>query len=288
MKLKSSDPVIIPQRQVRMIALDLDGTLLKNDKRVSARTIRAIRAAQTAGIMPVYVTGRPLGGLPGELEKAFPEIRIAITSNGAVTTDMMTGKRLRERVVGRKAAEAVAKLCMERDVIHAVFMGGYGYCETRWFEMLLRHFKDTPVEAYVRKSRRSTDDVTAEIRNSRYGVENIWVMAGSQKERDEIDERIRRIYRLNTVLTAGTDVEAGHPEADKGLALTELAAELGISTEEIVSFGDNENDLGMMQAAGFSVAMGNGSETVKKAADYVTDSNEEDGVAVFIEKMLRR
>ena len=78
-----------------------------------------------------------------------------------------------------------------------------------------------------------------------------------------------------------------HPEVSKGNALRIIATDLHIDPEEIVAFGDNHNDIGMLQVAGLGVAMGNAHEEVKAAADYVTLSNAEDGVAVVIEDLLK-
>ena len=92
-------------------------------------------------------------------------------------------------------------------------------------------------------------------------------------------------FGVNTVLTAPTDVEVGSPLADKGQALTALANKLGISRRQILAIGDNDNDLGMLRAAGTAVAMGNATESVKAMADFTAPSNNEDGVASVLEAL---
>jgi Cof subfamily protein (haloacid dehalogenase superfamily) len=81
-------------------------------------------------------------------------------------------------------------------------------------------------------------------------------------------------------------VELLHPEVSKGKALSVIASDMHIKPEEIVAFGDNHNDIGMLQLAGLGVAMGNAHEEVQAAADYVTLSNAEDGVAIVVEELI--
>ena len=268
---------------IKMIAADLDGTLLTNSKRLTVNTASAMRRAQEAGICFVPVTGRPMSGVPEEILN-FPGIRYIITSNGAVTTDRQTGERLRSALLDSETAAAIAEIPARLGLIHSVFINGAGYCEPYFYEKQWAYFRDTPVAAYVRMSRRITENLKREILQSGNGVENVWMVAGDREERDRLDRMIRETWPVQTVLTAARDIEVGSREADKGKALMDLAAGLGIRREEILAIGDNENDLGMFRAAGTAAAMGNASDSVKQAADLVTDTNERDGAAMVIER----
>lgn len=119
--------------KVKLLALDLDGTVLTDEKHVTERMAAALRAAVSAGLITVYVTGRPLTGIPDEL-MAIPHIRYAITSNGAVTTDLQSGERLRGAYLNDLDAKEIARIPMERNLIHSVFVGGIGYCEQEYFK----------------------------------------------------------------------------------------------------------------------------------------------------------
>ena len=269
-----------------MLALDLDGTLLTDSKQLTDRTVLAVTHAMEAGMHIVPVTGRPMSGIPEAL-LAIAGIRYIISSNGAVTSDRLTGEKIRMACLDSETASGIAEIPVSRGLIHSVFIDGAGYCEASFYDMQWDFFRDKHAASYVRKSRRITGNLQETIRHSDGRIENIWIMAGDSAERDEIDRMIRGRWPVQTVLTAARDVEVGSPEADKGKALTHLAARLGIRREEIIAFGDNENDLGMFCAAGTAVAMANASETVRQAAHCVTDSNEEDGVAKGIEALLR-
>ena len=272
--------------KVKLLALDLDGTILTDEKHVTERMGKALRAAVGEGMITVYVTGRPLTGIPDEL-MVIPHIRYAITSNGAVTTDLETQERLRGAYLNDEDAKEIARIPMERNLIHSVFVDGIGYCEQDYFKDQWALYMGTKHEMYIRKSRRGTDSIDELIDQSDVGVENIWFMSHSKEERDELDALIHSRWQVQTVLTAVTDVEIGSVQADKGLALEDLASRLGIVKEEILAIGDNENDLGMLRSSGITVAMGNATDSVKTMAMVLTDTNEEDGAAKVIEEILQ-
>ena len=269
-------------RDIRLLALDLDGTLLTDDKRVTPRTAAALERPVRCGLHAVVVTGRPLGGLP-EAVTGIEGIRYAITSNGAVTTDLERGEVLRTACLEARTAEEIVRLPMERGLIHNVFLGGYGYCEPPYHELLLDKFRGTGAEGYVRRSKRAAESLHALLAEPGALVENIWIVARGAGERDELDRLIRSRWDVRTVLTAASDLEAGAPGADKGEALLYLARHLGVERAQLAAFGDNENDLGMLRVSGMPVAMGNATEGVKRLAAVVTDSNGEDGAAKVIE-----
>ena len=269
----------------KLLALDLDGTVLTNDKRVTERTKEALCAAAQAGMQIALVTGRPHSGLPEEL-LSLPGIGYAITSNGAVSLDLSSGRKIRTALMPGAIALEILRAPMEAGLIYNVFIDGIGYSDRAAFERLLERFDGTVLEDYVRRSRRSSDDIAALTANDPDGIENIWIMGRDPAERDHLADLIRQKWLLAPVLTARNDLEVGAPEADKGLALSDLAALLQIKKDEILAFGDNENDLGMFRAAGTSVAMGNASSYIRQQASLVTGTNEQDGVAGFLEQLL--
>ncbi|MBQ3404981.1 MAG: HAD family phosphatase [Oscillospiraceae bacterium] len=268
--------------ETRLLALDLDGTLLTDEKQLTPRGAESVHRAVESGITVALVTGRPLSGIP-EPVMALPGIRYVITSNGAITTDLQSGKKLRTACIDRAAAREIARIPMERDLVHSAFIDGAGYCEPHYFELQWQFFAGKPQESYIRASRRRTDDLISLMDGSEAGVENIWFITRSRSERNELAEMINSRWDVKTVLTTPTDVEVGDPGADKGLALRELSESLGIDRNGIVAIGDNDNDLGMLKAAGTAVAMGNALKRVKEIADIITDSNDEDGAAKVIE-----
>lgn len=270
---------------IRMLALDLDGTLLTRDKRITERTGKTLKAAAKAGLFVVPVTGRPFAGLPKELMD-IEGIRYVITSNGASTRDLAEGSLKRSAMLENQVAEQILQIPVSEGLLYSVFVDGMGYCDPDTFRRLTMLFQNTPLEEYVRNSRRSCEDIRELLSDPLPQVENIWIVGKDAAQRDAINAMVHARWDLRTVLTARRDLEIGAVAADKGLAMQDLAQSLGISQKEILAIGDNENDLGMFYHAGISVAMANAEDAIQKQADLTTASNEEDGAALVIEELL--
>ncbi len=270
---------------IRLLALDIDGTILTREKKLTGRTKAAIEAAADAGIAVALVTGRPFHGIPDELMR-LKGLGYVISSNGAVTTDLLRHSVLRTANLDSETALDVISLPRRYDLVYAVFVNGIGYCELEPFHRHIRMTDNIGIETYIRKSRRITYDMDRVIREASSGVENIWFVAHDQGERDELNRYIRDKWNVNTVLTGRVDVEIGSQDADKGMALSELAEFLGIEKNRMMAIGDSGNDIGMLRAAGVAVAMGNADDDVKELADIVTSGSDEDGAAKVVEQIL--
>ena len=267
----------------KLIALDLDGTLLTTQKRITDRTKKALEGAFAAGLEPVVVTGRPLSGLPEELEE-IPQIRYAITSNGAVTTDLHTGTAFRSRLIQPSIAEKIVPVPEEAGWIYSVFINGIGYCNPATYGHLRKFFAGTVLDTYVQRSRRRADDMESLIRASA-GVENIWIVCNNPEQAASLGDQIQKQWDLQIFRTAPNDIEAGALGADKGAALKDLYQFLKIKRENVFAIGDNHNDLTMLQTAGTAIAMGNATEEIRRIAHQITDTNDEDGVAKVLETL---
>lgn len=269
----------------KLIALDLDGTLLTTQKRLSDRTRRALAEASAAGVEPVVVTGRPLSGLPEELEEV-PQIRFAITSNGAVTTDLRAGHALRSRLIEPSTAARIIPIPEEAGWIYSVFIDGIGYCNPSTYKHLRDFFTGTVLDNYVQRSRRQADDMEKLIFSSG-GVENIWIVCEEREQASLLSSRIRERLNLQIFRTAPKDIEIGAPAADKGAALEDLYRSLGIRREHVLAIGDNHNDRSMLLSAGTAIAMGNATEEIQSIAHQIADTNDNDGVAKVLESLCR-
>lgn len=266
---------------IRMIGLDLDGTLLTRRKSLTEGNKAALEAAAGRGVHIVPVTGRPLSGLPGQILD-LPFIRYIITSNGAVITDRKQGKAIRERCMSVQTAEEALRAAEGEGHIREFFTEGYGYHDAATHTLLWKRFEQTPVLPYLEKSRIEVEDLYGRLREGNAGIENLSIMCPSAEKRELVLERMRRIEGIRIIYPLPTDLEIISADADKGEALLSLAMELGLSREEVMAMGDSNNDLGLMKAAGLSVAMGNSTQEIIDAADHVTKDNEHDGVAEAI------
>ena len=272
---------------IRLLALDIDGTILTREKKLTARTKTAIESAAEAGIAIALVTGRPFHGIPDEL-MSLKGLGYVISSNGAVMTDLVQRACLRSANLDPEPALEIVDMLRKLDLVYAVFIDGVGYCELEPFNRHIGMIDNPGLEIYIRKSRRITYDMEGVIGSSENSIENIWFIAHDQAERDELNREINEKWNVRTVLTGKVDVEIGSPEADKGLALAKLAEHLSVEKSRIMAIGDNDNDMGMLKAAGTAVAMGNADDKVKRIADIITDDNNADGAAKVIEQFFER
>lgn len=305
-KMKIND-----RKNIRMIGIDLDGTLLTGNKELTDFSRGVLVECIRAGILVVPVTGRPLTGVPREVLR-IPGIRYCITSNGANTYDLdsvkdqfderagknqkdgpfpvLTGQALLRRAhLSHEVVREILKAAPGKDVIREIFVRGVGYHDQETQQMLEERFCiKPPILAYINRSRRIVADFEGLLTDPASHVENISLMFPSIKERNEVLGRLVRIRGseggriLNVLLPWKTDLEVTHVLADKWRALQDLGNRLGISDKDIMTLGDGDNDRPMLRGAGLSVAMGNAPDIVKTEADMVAQDNDHDGAALAI------
>lgn len=298
-------------KAIRMIGIDLDGTLLTKQKELTPVSRRVLEDAFRAGIEIVPVTGRPLAGVPREVLE-IPGVRFVITSNGANTyalaedvrgrgdrilSGTMNGKTpgtvLRKAHLPHEVVRRVLEEAPGQAVIREIFIRGVGYHDPETQQMLEDRFSIAPpILAYINRSRKIVDDFEALLEDPSSHVENISLMFPSQALRDAAFERIKRIRGqdgerlLHVLLPWHTDLEITHVQADKWKSLKDLGKHLGITHKEIMTLGDGDNDRPMLLGAGLSVAMGNAPDFVKETADRITGDNDHDGAAEAIREIL--
>lgn len=274
---------------IRLIGLDLDGTLLTGDKQLTQINERALRSAADRGTGIVPVTGRPLSGVPSAVMD-LDYIHYLITSNGAVITDRRSGRPIRERYMRTETVREVFETVADpAGTVMEFFAGGSGYDDRNSWKLLMKKFHGTSLIPYLKKSRIIVDNIYETLireGSESGGVENISLMFASFEARESARKKIERIRGVRIIRPNQTDLEIPSSDADKGTALLALAERLGVKKQEIMALGDGNNDLNLLQSAGIAVAMGNAAEEVRQAADYITLDNEHDGVAAAIRRFV--
>lgn len=270
---------------IRLIALDLDGTLLDSQKRLSPENKKALSECIRRGIEIVPCTGRIWNGIP-EFIREFPGIRYAITTNGAVVEDVVSHVVIRERKLSCQKAVELIELGRQFHTMYDVYMGDRGYGELS-FRSRMDEFGIPPqVQKMIFDTRDFVPDVAAQIRKIGGQAEKINYFFGDIEERKRAKAALEARGDVTISSSFPYNLEINEIGATKGNGILTLAEYLGLSPEQTMGFGDGENDLTMMQMAGVGVAMGNAVDCTKEAADYVTDTNDEDGVAAAIEKLV--
>lgn len=271
---------------VRLIASDLDGTLLRNDKSLSEKTVEAIRKAGELGIRFVPSTGRAFEAVPQNVRE-LPGVEYVITSNGAAIYSLSQKKRIYECLVPAEAVDELLKISMPENMTIEVFIKGVPYTAADHVKNPKKYGATAFGIEYVKKTRHSVDNIIKFVAENRKYVDSFDFVCGDQKVlgdiRTEIMEKIPGVYVTSSVSHL---LEIGNADAGKGKTLLRLLEMLEISAEETMAFGDADNDLDMIQSVKYGIAMGNASEHLKKAAYHITDSNEADGVAKEINRMI--
>jgi len=271
---------------VKLIALDLDGTTLRSDKSLSPRTEKALAEAIARDINVVIATGRCFGALPKVLTE-FPGIQYAITSNGAQLVDMRHKKILSAHCHTPENVERIADILRQLDFrrnMPEVFIDGEAYLERELYEATKRGEIGYRTREYVLQTRTPIDNYIRFMLDHKNAVENVNVFFPSAGEQAEVMEKCRSLTGVTLTTSWDWNLEIGPANTTKAHTLLELADIVGVTKEEMMACGDSENDIPMMKLAAYPVAMGNAKDAVKKEAVFVSETNENDGVAVAIEK----
>ena len=266
-----------------LIAVDMDGTLLRTDKTVDPRTADDIRTAIEKGLQIAYCTGRGTA----EMRNAFrdlPMIRYAILTSGAVVYDCAEDKFIYQNGIVHPYIEQIVDIAdrysamphfltdresiiAEKDVSHMAdfHMGIY----QPMFQKIARRVKNMAAEGMRHKA-----------------IAKINIYFRSVEDRNENYEVLKHLP-LQVTLSENTTLEMTAPETNKGTGLERLADYLRIPISQTAAIGDNYNDIDMLKAAGFSVAMGNAAAGIRELCDYVTADNDHNGVGQAIRFILQ-
>ena len=263
---------------IRLIAIDLDDTLLRDDVTISPRVAGAIQTARRQGVKIVIATGRmPVSAKPfiRQLELDLP----AILYHGALVQDVLEGKTIFRRVIPSSLAGEIIRYGVQHGVYGQIYLQNRVVAAefTSWSELYNR-IASIPIEV---------GNLEEELAREPEGVEKI-IFMDDEPELDQFALLLRESYGDNIHITKSKPffLEVVDKSVNKGAALAALAAQWGIVREDIMAIGDSYNDLEMIRYAGVGVAMGNARMEIKAQADIVALTNEEDGVAEVLEKYV--
>lgn len=286
---------------IKVIASDMDGTLLNKEHKVSERTAAAVKAAQKAGIRFMVSTGRGFQQAMHALKGTGIECDYIVSSGAEVRNPRK--EVLQSGCMDWKDCKMVYEVLKDYELTYLFTTADTDYCigsmENRERELMdhIRTFHQTMTDEEIRK----TDLYTAMMEHTRAvsGIEEleaqgekvfkIFAVSDDLEMLREIEEKIEKNQNLAVSSSFINNLEITDVKAQKGIALKNYIEALGYTMEEVMVFGDSMNDYSMISMNfGATIAMENGAEAVKKVAKYITKSNGEDGVAYVIEELLKR
>ncbi|WP_027339711.1 Cof-type HAD-IIB family hydrolase [Halonatronum saccharophilum] len=257
----------------KLVAIDMDGTLLNDKHQVSKKNKEVIIKLANEGINFVLASGRPYNSLypyTKELEVYLP----LVTANGSIIKCPLTEKVYKKTGIGIEMAKEILDYGLSKD--YGISFYYEGKVITLSEELVEIHRDLEGLEAHLVK------DVN--LQKSPIKI----IFSGEVEEISKSFKELFNRYQGSLYITSSEEyiLEVMNLEVSKGKALEYMIERMGIEAKEIIAIGNNFNDVAMFEVAGLSIAMDNSPQGVKNAADLVTKSNEEDGVAYALEKII--
>lgn len=272
---------------IKCIVLDQDGTTLDPACCLAPVTRAALERAIEKGIKIIVASGRPFEVLPKEVI-SIPGIEYAVTANGAAIYHIPTAKRIRSFSVPEEALQTILRLTEKEEITMETFVDGVAYGAAELLDTPERFgITDEAILTYLRSTRNRVEGIREFVLANAEKMDSLNLVAPTEEDKYRIwkllEEQVPGIY-----ITSSTreNIEISNKEAGKHTGVRYVAELLGIPAEQMAAFGDGENDAELLKWVGCGIAMGNGAPACKAAADHVTLSNAQDGVAWGFENIL--
>jgi 5-amino-6-(5-phospho-D-ribitylamino)uracil phosphatase len=267
----------IPAGPIRLVAIDLDGTLLRSNKRLSTANAKAIAEVTHRGVHVVLASARP----PRSVRDIYHRLALdtlQVNYNGALVHDMPRGRHVFHQPMSAALAKRIIKFArkVDPDVVISVEVLDKWYTDhvdDKLPTETSRHFSPDfigPLSAFL------TVPVT-----------KLMLLAPPEKLRP-IHLGVRTKFAKEIAILISDDylIQLVHQQVDKANALKIVAQRYGVPREQVMAIGDADNDLGMVRWAGIGVAMASGWDRLKEAADVIAPANDDDGVAAVLKKYV--
>ena len=267
---------------IRLIAVDLDGTLLPRSQIIPAETRAAVARVQAAGIEFCFCTGRAATECR-DLFPQLPAMRYGSFCTGASILDLANGKTLAQRALTAPQARELYAIVREYDCCISYMADGVVH-NSRAQVARFAPYTTAPIREMFERTHIIEDDLDAFVARYDGPVDKFYISFLDETERNSAYARVKPLPYY--VTDAGfNDFEIMAPGVDKGAGLAQLAGLLGLRAAEVAAVGDSSNDLPMLRWAGLAVAMGNASSAVRAAADVIVADNEHGGMAEILNRI---
>lgn len=272
---------------IRLVAMDLDGTLLDQDKRISEENRQALRACEARGIKMVFASGRSFESL----RRMALEVGLTspiISANGARVDGSPNGPMLKDYPFDPALARTIYDILLESGMYFVVYTDGRLYkCNAASGGGTDRGLN--AAKWNEKKEPSMIDVVDDPERTVREGLDHVHKFVAFSQDTVRV-EALRDLLTRTTPTSVSSswfdNVEVLRPGAGKGTALTDLARTLGIKKHQIMAFGDNLNDMDMLKSAGVPIAMENAVEPLKAVARYIAPHHNASGVGRMLQKLV--
>lgn len=272
---------------IKIIAMDMDGTTLNNAGRISDYTLSVLKEAKACGIKLVVATGRSYHSRPEEVDRVGV-FDYMLASNGAMIYNLSTKKSIYENYVKPSNVRYAIDYCIENGYEMEAFIDGQAYMPRKDFDDLVSGGEKYRNIDYVKSTRKPLDNFYKYVLKNDDRVENINVIIKDLSLKPMVTEQLLGLPKATITSSVKNNVEIEGENVSKAEGLKILLGKLGLKRSQLMCFGDASNDICMIEYAGVGVAVGNAWDDVKDAADLIADTNENDGVAKMIERIVFR
>lgn len=276
--------------KIRLVALDMDGTLFNSQGEISEKDRETLKRATDAGVAVAVATGRAYTELP--IEMLYENgVHYAITGNGSAVYRLPHGECVFSDCLDNEVVYDILGEIGQLDVYYDVYIEGLVYCPKSVCHNIRKMDMPGAIHEHVERTRIVVDDLVEFIKSTGKQVEKATVNFalledGTLLGRMETAEILGRYPQVQYLSGGYHNWEFTRAGVTKGTGIQFLAKKLGISMEETMACGDSQNDLSMLEVVHTAVAMGNATEEVKKVSNFISKSNNESGVAYAIEQLV--
>lgn len=267
----------------KLVATDLDGTLLRSDKTISKETIDTLIELDKKGIIFVPSTGRTHKELPEPIAN-LPFLHYGLCVNGGEIYDYKEDKCIYEVNISNEKAIEVLDYIKNLPIYPSLVIHGARYLQADENGEVIPYIKKVAVPSILAIST-GIYDLKEFVKESKEGVQKFLLYPQDSSMTLELVEHLSEHFEDLSICTSGPlYIEVNAKGVDKGNGLKALCNHLNISTQEVIAFGDASNDLALLDEAGWAVVMENGTEETKKHASEIAPCNDEDGLRKILEK----
>ncbi len=275
---------------IKLIVTDLDGTFLNsNHVTIPKENIEAFKKAHEMGVKVAVASGRTKI-LTEYLMEQLPFLDYLITSNGAVNYDVKTGEKISSMPMGNENSVEIFELLDKMNLLYEIYFEGDCFMNSQSYKMFNPQNVSPHIYALLK-------DFIKEVPTNRgligdKGIEKLNILTISAEDRMKVEKITSSLgdfsYASSFPISEGRNgnLELTHKNANKGFAVKSIADSMGITAQEVMCFGDGENDCPMLRFADYSFAMANGSDYAKNTAKYTADTNDNGGVAKAIKQYV--
>lgn len=272
-------------KEYKMIVFDMDGTLLNPKKQITPGVRKALEDAVNAGKHVVVATGRAINEV-NEYRDIFPLLSLIVFAGGSVVFDPKKDEIIWSKQFEKKVADEIFEISYDWDIdkMYYVLSEGIGITELEQIDNMA-YYHLAPYQKTFKNHIKQVPEIKNYYYKEELALEKINIFLPDAKKRPGLEQTLSHLP-VAFASSEPTCMEITPEGISKIDGLRVVADHLGATFEQMITVGDASNDLTMLRVAGCGVAMGNGTDEAKEAADYVTADNEHDGCAEVIYKLL--